>query len=103
MTAKRLYLLLAVVGTVVPYLHFFPWLRQHGLDLPLFFRSIHANGISEFFAADVIVSALVLLVALHLEREQLGARRWLPIAALLLVGVSLALPLFLYLREPRKA
>jgi hypothetical protein len=29
-------------------------------------------------------------------------RRWLPLVALLTVGVSLALPLFLYLREARQ-
>ena len=48
---------------------------------------------------DVLVSAVALLI--FVRREKLpGAARWLPLIAVLTVGVSLALPLFLYLREP---
>ena len=50
---------------------------------------------------DVLVSAVVLIVFMKIEsRRRSIPRRWLPIAGLVLVGVSLALPLFLYLREP---
>jgi hypothetical protein len=29
------YLLLSVLGAVIPYAKFVPWVREHGLDLPL--------------------------------------------------------------------
>jgi hypothetical protein len=102
MTRKSLYLALAGFGVLVPYFHFLPWLAEHGLNMPLFFHDLHANGVSEFFAADVIVSALVVIVFLILERGRLGSRWWLPVVALLVCGVSAALPLLLYLREGQR-
>ncbi|MBV9180782.1 MAG: DUF2834 domain-containing protein [Acidobacteria bacterium] len=53
MKRKHIYLLLALVGALIPYLRFGPWLLEHGLDVRLFFHQIHANRVSEFFAADV--------------------------------------------------
>lgn len=99
MKLRNIYLLLAVVGALIPYFHFGPWLLEHGLDLPLFFAQIHANRVSEFFAADVVVSAAVVLVFLVSERARIGARWWVPVLALLFFGVSVSLPLLLYLRE----
>ena len=57
------------------------------------------NRISAFFAANVLVSAMVLIVFVRLERSQRGFQRWLPMISVLTVGVSLGLPLFLHLRE----
>ncbi len=103
MRPKTVYLVLAVIGAVLPYFHFLPWLFEHGLDLPLFFNQLHANRISEFFAADVIVSAAVVLAFLIFERRRVGWKWWLPVLGLMIFGVSVALPLLLYLREaPRQ-
>lgn len=99
MKPKVVYLALALIGAFVPYLHFLPWLQEHGLDLPLFFHSIHANHVSEFFAADVMTSALVVIAFVIYERRRLGWAWWIPLLGLLLVGVSVALPVLLYLRE----
>src|SRR5262245_57198616 len=99
MSRRNLYLFLCVLGVLVPYLHFFPWLQEHGLNLELFLHDFHSNHVSEFFSADVMVSALVVLVLLFTERRVFGAKVWLPVIGLFTVGVSLALPLLLYLRE----
>ena len=100
MKPKTLYLALCILGVVVPYGEFVPWLFQQGLNLPLFFRELFANRISAFFAMDVIVSAVSLLVFTRIESASMGIRnRWLVLVAVLTVGVSLGLPLFLYLRE----
>lgn len=49
---------------------------------------------------DVLVSSLVLITFIHQEARSLQiAHWWIPIAATLLVGVSLGLPLFLYMRQ----
>lgn len=88
-----------MIGAVVPYIHFLPWLIEHGLDLPLFFQQLHANRVSEFFAADVMVSAGVVITFLIVERRRVGSRWWLPVIGLLLFGVSVGLPLLLYVRE----
>jgi hypothetical protein len=99
MKPKTIYLALCLAGWLLPYSQFVPWVRQHGLDLPLFARELFANRISAFFGMDVIVSAVALLVFTRIESARLAIRnRWLVVIAVLTVGVSLALPLFLYLR-----
>jgi hypothetical protein len=100
MKPKTLYLALCILGLVLPYAEFIPWALQHGLNLPLFVRELFANRIGAFFGMDVLVSAVVLLAFARIESRRVGIRhRWLVILAVLTVGVSLGLPLFLYLRE----
>jgi Terpene cyclase DEP1 len=100
MKPKTIYLILCVIGFVVPYAAFVPWVAQHGLDMRFFVQQMFANRISTFFSLDVIVSAIVLLRFAAAESAGLRIpRRWLVLLATLLVGVSLGLPLFLYLRE----
>jgi len=102
MRPKHLYLILCVAGTLLPYSQFVPFLREHGLDLHLFFAQLFANRVSGFFALDVIVSSLVLCVLVYVDGRRYRVKaRWAPILANLAVGVSLGLPLFLYLRETR--
>ena len=100
MKPKTLYLVLCLAGVVIPYWQFLPWVLQRGLNLALFSRDLFANHISAFVGMDVVVSAVALLVFTRIESARLGIRkRWLVILAVLTVGVSLGLPLFLYLRE----
>lgn len=102
MKPKALYLTLCVLGTALPLWQFLPFLREHGLDPRLFFDQLFANPVSGFFGMDVIVSSLVLWLLVRVEGGRAGVpHRWAPIAATLAVGVSLGLPLFLYLRERR--
>jgi ABC-type glycerol-3-phosphate transport system permease component len=100
MKSKTVYLFLCVLGFVAPYAAFLPWLAEHGPNGRLFLQHLAANRISTFFALDVVVSAVVLLCFAAVESSRLRLRgRWIIILATLLVGVSLGLPLFLYLRE----
>jgi hypothetical protein len=100
MKPKTIYLALCFLGALLPYWQFLPWVSQHGLNSALFLQELFANRISAFFGMDVIVSALVVLVFMAVERRRVNSKSmWLPVTALLLVGVSLGLPLFLYLRE----
>jgi uncharacterized protein DUF2834 len=102
MKPKHLYLGLCILGTIGPWAAFLPFLREHGLDAAEFLRQLFATPVSSFFGWDVIISSLVLWTLVLLEGRRLGMTRlWLPIAGNLLVGVSLGLPLFLYLREIR--
>ena len=102
MKPKTVYLGLCVLGTVLPYARFLPFLREHGPNLRLFLEQLFATPISGFFAMDVMVSSAVLWVFVSVEGRRAGMRHlWAPLAANLAVGVSLGLPLFLYLREKR--
>lgn len=102
MKPKSLYLALCILGTVLPYSQLLPFIREHGLDLGIFFEQLFANRISGFFGLDVIVSSGVLWVLVVVEGRRAGVKHlWAPIVANFAVGVSLGLPLFLYLREAR--
>ena len=100
MKPKALYLALCVAGVVLPYSQFVPFLLEHGLNLRLFVEQLFANRIGAFFGLDVIVSSIVLWLFVFVEGRRAGVPRlWAPIVGNLAVGVSLGLPLFLYLRE----
>jgi hypothetical protein len=102
MRPKHGYLALCIAGTLLPYSQFIPFLREHGLDFRLFWEQLFANHISGFFGLDVIVSSIALWVFVFVDGRRHGIRHlWAPIAGNLAVGVSLGLPLFLYLREAR--
>jgi hypothetical protein len=100
MRLRYLYLALCVLGVVIPYAQFVPWFLQHGLQIDLFVRELFATRIGAFFGLDVFVSAVALFVFICTERKVIAIRHvWLPIIATLVVGVSLGLPLFLYMRQ----
>jgi uncharacterized protein DUF2834 len=101
MSRKATYLVFCVLGVVLPYSQFVPWaVAERGVPMGLFLRELFANRIGGFFGMDVLVSAVVLIFFARQEGARLGVRHlWLPIAGTLTVGVSLGLPLFLYLRE----
>lgn len=104
MSLKRLYLTLCVFGTILPLSHFVPFLRQHGPDARLFVTQLFATPVSSFFGWDVIVSSIVLCTFVLVEGRRAGVPHlWAPIVANLAVGVSLGLPLFLYLRRLKDA
>jgi hypothetical protein len=89
-----------VLGIVLPYSQFVPWLLEHGFNFGLFFRELFANRVSAFFAMDVIVSAIVLIWFIQSEGTRLRVRLlWLPTIGTLIVGVSFGFPLFLFLRQ----
>ena len=100
MKARHLYLGLCVAGTALPYWQFIPFLREQGWAPRLFLEQLFANPVSGLFGMDVLVSSLVLWVLVAVEGKRARMKHlWAPVVANLTVGVSLGLPLFLYLRE----
>lgn len=102
MKPKTAYLILCAPGVALPYWQFAPWLAEHGPDPALFFAQLFENRVGAFFGMDVFVSAAALLVFAGFEGRRLGFRALWPAAlAVACAGVSLGLPLLLYLRERR--
>lgn len=94
-----LYILLCLAGAALPLSQFLPWLSAHGLDIPLLLQQATASHIAAFAWADVLISGITVLVFVVAEGRRLAMRRlWVPLSCLA-VGPSLALPLFLLLRE----
>ncbi|HIE4563673.1 DUF2834 domain-containing protein [Stenotrophomonas geniculata] len=96
---QRIYLLLCTVGAALPLSQFLPWISAYGLNIPLLVAHAVSTPVSAFAWADVLVAAATVAVFILVEGQRLSMKqRWLPLAAVL-VGPSLALPLFLMLRE----
>lgn len=94
------YLILCILGTVLPYSQFLPFLIENGFDVKLFFEQLFTNRISTAFGMDFIISTVVLWIFVFLEGSRLKMKNlWIYIASYLLAGISLALPLFLLMRQ----
>ena len=97
---KNLYFSLAIAGTILPYYFLVSFLIQYGWDIHQIWDQLFLSELGAFFVMDVLISSIVLWVFIFTEGRRLGMRNlWVYILANLVVGVSLALPLFLYSRE----
>lgn len=98
---RTIYLFFAIIGLVVPYYFLISFLITHGLDARLFLKQLFGTPISTFFAADLLLSCVVFARYLGQETDRLTMKQtWICILALCTVGLSCALPLFLFMREP---
>jgi hypothetical protein len=100
MNTKRIYIVLCMLGFAVPYYFLGRFVAENGLHFSVIVGQIVANPLLAFFATDVIVTSLVLWVFMYRKTRKGSIKLWwVCIIANLAVGVSLALPLFLLLRE----
>jgi hypothetical protein len=94
---KRVYIVLAVLGFVLPHFFLLRFLVANGLDFALFFNQIYADSISTFFAVDLAITAVALILIVFRESQRHQMKGWWAHAiATLLVGPSFSFPLFLY-------
>ncbi len=99
MDRKTVYLILAIIGFIAPY-YFFLQLRT--FDLGELFQLFSASKILGGIAMDLLVSVMVFWFFMFTEARRLDMKNpWVYLLATLLVGLSFALPLFLYFRERR--
>jgi hypothetical protein len=91
---KNLYLILAILGAVVPYLFFFQFFAELGMDLPAFVGALFANGAAGGFTADLLITSLVFWTYIFRRKE--GPTPWPFVLLNLTIGLSCALPAYLY-------
>ncbi len=91
---KNVYLVLAIVGAVVPLLFFFNFFAASGLALPTFVSALFVNGAAGGFAADLLITSLVFWLYMFSRKE--GPKPWLFVVLNLTIGLSCALPGYLY-------
>lgn len=97
---KIIYIILCVLGTILPLTQFVPWLFSNGFAVRLLIEEASSSQIAAFAWLDVLVSAIVVFAFIFYEGRHLGMKYlWVPVIGLITIGVSLALPLFLFLRE----
>ena len=99
MRLKHVYLALCVVGGILPYIPFISFLREHGLNFQVIFAELFANRISTAFAFDILMSSVAFWLLVLVEGRRARMKHlWAPLAANVIVGLALGLPLFLYMK-----
>ena len=97
---KNIFLVLAVIGFVVPYFFFLQLPVQNGFNLSSLLQPFFANNFMKGAAMDLTISVIVFWIFAFAEANRLQMKNpWVYVLATLLVGLSFALPLFLYFRE----
>jgi hypothetical protein len=103
MSLRSLYLVLSVVGAALPYAFFVQFFHAEGPSGD-FVGALFTNGAAAGFTTDLLVSSLVFWLFLVAEARRSGvARPWVYVIVNLAVGLSCALPLFLWSRERARA
>lgn len=97
---KTIYFIFAILGLILPYYFLISFVSENGLNLALIIKELFANKISTFFAVDLIISIIVFWFYLYYEATNQKMKNvWVYVLASLTIGLSFALPLFLYSRE----
>lgn len=97
---KNIFLLLAILGFIAPYYFFLQVPVENGFDLPLLLQPLFANNLLRGLTADLTVTVIVFWIFVFVEANRIQMKiPWVYLLATVLVGLSFALPLFLYFRE----
>ena len=97
---KRLYLVLAVIGAIVPYIFFIQHFATEGPSLLRFVSALYANPAAGGFTSDLLVTSFIFWIFMfHQRRRNKGPNPLLFILLNLLIGLSCAMPAYLYARE----
>lgn len=95
MTLKNTYMLLAIIGAILPYWFFINFGVTEGLDLLVFILALFANGAVAGFTTDLLISSFVFWLYVFSRRPD-GPNPALFIVLNLFVGLSCALPAYLW-------
>ena len=97
---RTIFLLLAIVGAIVPMFYFVSWFNEFGWSLGAMVEAWNVNDATTGLVYDLTIAAVAL--TLFVIWETAGNRRWinlLAIPATFCIGVSCGLPLYLWLRS----
>lgn len=100
---KSIFLLLAVLGAVIPCLFFGDFILKEGVDLATFVQQLFANSPASGFTADLLITSTAFWIWSFSEARRLRMKHWwLYVVANLSIGLSFAFPLFLYFRQRKQ-
>ena len=91
---KNIYLIMAIAGAVVPMIFFIDFMGAAGLDLVTFISALFVNGAAGGFAADLLISSAVFWIYMFSRAD--GPKPWLFVLLNLTIGLSCALPAYLF-------
>ncbi len=97
MNIKTIYLVLAIVGAVVPYIFFIQHFGAAGFGVTDFISALFVNSAASGFTSDLVITSLVFWIAMYQRRSQgKGPNPAFFILLNLAIGLSCALPAYLY-------
>jgi len=95
---KNAYLTAAIIGAALPYAFFIEHITTSGLFLDVFFAQGFANPVAAGFTTDLLISSAVFWIYMFSAGKD-APNPWAFVVINLLVGLSCALPAYLYWRE----
>jgi hypothetical protein len=100
---KKIYLVLAIAGAILPYLFFAQFIMREGVNLASFVSALFANPAAAGFTTDLLFTSFVFWLMMFVERRRDSTQPspYLFIALNLLIGLSCAIPAYLYAREKK--
>ncbi len=99
---QAIYLILCILGFILPYSQLISFILENDFNFKVFVEQMFINHVSSLFTIDVLVSSVVFWIFLFKEGSRLKIKLlWIYILCNLTVGLSLALPLFLLVRQRR--
>ncbi len=93
---KQVYLLWAIVGAVIPIMFFVGVFHAEMVGVAGFIPALFGNSAAGGFTADLLVASVVFWTYMITEKE--GPNPWAFIVLNLCIGLSCALPAYLYRR-----
>lgn len=105
---KTVYALLTLIGTIVPYYHFSRWVTasdwaNQGYALSYLFAEMMPNPLSTFAWTDLTIAGVAWLIFIVVDSRRHHVRHaWLGILGTCF-GLSVGVPLYLYLRQDNQA
>jgi hypothetical protein len=100
MTKKNIFLILAIIGFIAPYFFFLQVPPESVMNISGLIQPLFTNNFMKGIGMDLMVSVTAFWTYVLIEANRLQMKNhWVYPLATLLVGLSFALPLFLYFRE----
>jgi hypothetical protein len=90
---KHTYLVFAVVGAIVPYAFFGNFFMNEGINLIAFIQALFVNGAAAGFTSDLLITSGAFWIYMLSKKEP---KIWLFVLLNLTIGLSCALPAYLY-------
>lgn len=97
---KRIYLFLAIIGAITPYIFYFQFIQVEGLNFSLFIMELFESKASSGFTVDVLLATVAFWLFIFQRAKSTTAPK--PLIFFILsctVGLSCALPAYLYANE----
>ncbi len=93
---KKIFLLLCILGIVLPYYHLINFLNTNNWSMNGFWSEIFSSHPVSMISMDLTVAATTFLIFLISKYKTKKIRLIKYLVCLFMVGFSLALPLFFY-------